>query len=238
MSAKPGEIRDAKSRAQYRTELVRALETMVDKLWRIDLTDRSRLSERSRPLSTPVRDAISEHSTPVGFPENGILNARPARRSAVGDHDKRRLPREQQMAAVAARRAWLQKAYSSSWHAAFSPMRSLIMSALMLYISGSDVHVFSVMAVVTVLVMHVQALTSTPEKFKMIVEKNSDLEGRVIPQMLVHMLACVVGIGGALYKCQLLGFLPTTESDWVALMPRQRLPAGPLGGLVTTDVGS
>lgn len=201
-------------------------------LWRIDLTNRSHASERSRPQSASAREAIAEFSAPPGFPADGLLSALPARRVSARDGVEQMTSRAQREAADAARRATLYRDYRSSWSAAFSPLRTLFTSALMLFLSGADVHVFSVMAVVTVFALHVQALFATRATFQKLVQQNSDLKGLVSPQAFVHFLLCVIGICGALYKCQLLGFLPTEESDWIGLLPKQRFNQGPLGGMV------
>ena len=45
------------------------------------------------------------------------------------------------------------------------------------------------------------------------------IEGsQAILQKLVYMLGNVVCLGLAVYKCQVMGLLPTTTSDWLAFV--------------------
>lgn len=94
----------------------------------------------------------------------------------------------------------------------------MVTSAFALFMTGTSIHFFSVGTTVTVLFMHVQAALSVREAFKPATKAGVPLS-MLIPQFFVHTLLCVIGVGMGLYKANQLGFLPTTQSDWISLLP-------------------
>jgi Protein of unknown function (DUF1077) len=193
--------------------------------WRLDISGESQVSFDSRrgATSTPTRESLAEYHAPPGFPSDGNLasvTSVPARRkrgkhippSAVSAEGVRKVR-------ASARRVRLKAAYAVAWRDATQPTRGLCTSALMLYMCGNSVQIFSVMTVVTVLVMHVQALLGTRALFRGVVQRDPDLAGHLLPQIAIHAFLCFVGVAAALYKCGKMGFLPTEESDWIGLLP-------------------
>lgn len=50
------------------------------------------------------------------------------------------------------------------------------------------------------------------------------IEGpQAVIQKAVYMLGNVVCLGLAVYKCQVMGLLPTTTSDWLAFVEAQKV---------------
>lgn len=190
----------------------------------MDLLDRSRLRLDARaPVGAAARAALAAHAAPPAWSDAAAATPMPRRR---------RPPRPKDVtSSAAARRKAAQVAYAAAWRDAFAPVRGLLTAWLMLWMAGSAVQVFSVMSVVTVLVMQVQGLLGVRKKFAKAVRKNADLEGRLMPQVVVCTVLCCGGVAMALWKCHMLGFLPTEESDWIALLPVEHLEDTVRGGM-------
>lgn len=197
---------------------------------RLDLTDRSHVFIPERP-STGVgsRAARGEYASPPGFPAGGLLAARPARRAAATESASRKTAAALRADQEVARREKMQKDYMAAWSDAFSPGRSLFTSGFMMWMAGNSVHVFSIMSVFTVVFMQFKALFGVFATFKRVVRRNPDLKGRLGGHVVLYLALCLFGVVGALYKCQLLGLLPTEEGDWVALLPAET-PSLPIRG--------
>lgn len=171
--------------------------------WHLNYHDASTSSISQPSRTAAARSAIEAHFNPPGFPEGmSATNPVPVQEAA---NPKR----------VERKRDALRAKYSASWNSAFSPIRTLITSAFALFMTPSSVQAFSVGSVVTVLFMHLRALFAIPSVFR----THSSLGASLIPQVIVHFILCIVGVGMGLAKAQVLGFLPTTQSDWVALLP-------------------
>lgn len=196
---------------------------------RLDLLDRSRISVAARDgISAPARSALTEYSLPPSFPSEGLPTGRvPTRRNAKATAPDRNTAAAREQL----RRDAMREAYAATWRDAFSPARNLLTSGFMLWMAGNSVQVFSVMSVVTVLTMQLQSLLGVRQWFTATLKKNEDLRGRLAPQAIVYTVICGVGVGVALWKCNTLGFLPTEESDWIALLPSEHVERSVLGGM-------
>lgn len=127
------------------------------------------------------------------------------------EHTKTLRPAEQRML--------MKSAYSKSWQVAFSPLRGLCTSGLALYLSGSRLQAFSLVSTVTVLFVQFRSLLSSRSVFRPVNKVHPLPITSLAPQIIVHTLICAAGVAYALYKANVLGVLPTTESDWIALLP-------------------
>jgi hypothetical protein len=196
---------------------------------RLDLLDRSRVSVSARDgVSTAARAALTIYASPPSFPVGGLPTGEvPLRMAAV----KAAQAQSTSAARENARREAMREAYAASWKEAFSPLRNLLTTGLMLWMAGNSVQVFSVMSAVTALTMQLQGLFAVRRRFGAIVKANADLQGRLVPQAIVYVLLYGVGVGLALHKCNVLGFLPTEESDWIGLLPSEHVEPSVLGGV-------
>lgn len=183
-----------------------------------DSTNVSAAPQPSRPPS--IRAAVEKHAAPPGFPsdvsprEPSLLRELASRTNSTKTNEKKPAPQ-----------SGLAAAYNMSWSVAFAPVRSLFTSAFALFMTGSSVQFFSVATTVTVLFMHVQAVFSVAEAFRPVVRAGLSVR-MLIPQALVHITLASVGVAMGLYKAHLLGFLPTTQSDWVSLLPLRTIDDG------------
>lgn len=183
--------------------------------WHLHFTDdTTNVSQGSNPQrNATTRAALDSLPAPPGFPPT--LSARdPSTLSTMVDA---------QIAAAstpaASVHADAKNAYKDSWSIAFSPIRPIVTSAFALYMAGNSVQFFSVASTVTVLFMHIRALFAAHEAFRPVLRDDTLRPSQVAPQFIIHLALCAVGVAFGLQKANTLGFLPTTESDYVALLP-------------------
>ncbi|CAD6980551.1 unnamed protein product [Tilletia controversa] len=114
---------------------------------------------------------------------------------------------------------------AKAWEIALAPAKSLPMNGIMLYMSGSGVQIFSMMAVGMLVTNPIKALTSLDQPFQRLTSSQHSL----LLQKAVF-IACQLGcIALGLYKCWSMGLLPTESSDWLAWkQPKVPLEYSPL----------
>jgi len=96
-----------------------------------------------------------------------------------------------------------------AWEIATSPAKSILFTVFMLWMSGSGVHIFSLMAVILNFMTPIKGILSTNAVFA----KFDDVS--LFFQKLVYILLNGVILACTLYKCSTMGLLPTS-SDWAA----------------------
>ncbi len=192
---------------------------MVPKTWGLDYFDESAVSSAPRAKAGPrARKILDTLSVPAGYPPD-----LPARNCSA--LNKAILPKNAGSNKSVAgsdgvdEAKSLRDAYSAAWSLAFAPARGLLTGAFACLMTGSSVHMFSVMTALGVGFMQISGLANATALFRDVVERTPALKGKILPQFLVHFSLCCVGVAGALWQCQRLGFLPTTESDYTALLP-------------------
>ncbi|KAH3722189.1 ER membrane protein complex subunit 4-like [Dreissena polymorpha] len=103
------------------------------------------------------------------------------------------------------------------WNIALGPIKQIPMNFFILWMAGNTISIFPIMMVGMMFFRPIQALMSASNTiFKMI-------EGpQHLIQKFVYILGNVVCLGLAVYKCQTMGLLPTTSSDWLAFLEAQK----------------
>ncbi|XP_045191495.1 ER membrane protein complex subunit 4-like [Mercenaria mercenaria] len=104
-----------------------------------------------------------------------------------------------------------------SWDVALGPLKQIPMNFFIMWMAGNTISIFPIMMVGMMFFRPIQALMSASNTaFKMI-------EGsQHILQKFVYMFGNIVCLALAVYKCQTMGLLPTTPSDWLAFVEAQR----------------
>lgn len=185
---------------------------MVRKKYGLDYTDESSVTTFPRDkLPASGRKTLETLSPPIGYPVHLPSRDLGVLRSAVPDATR---PDDER-----AKHGAKAEAYASAWRLAFAPCRNLVTGAFALFMTGTSVHLFSVMTAVTILFVQVSALSAHRAGFQGMVLAHPELKRKLLPQYFVHLLLCLVGVSGALWQCNRLGFLPTTESDFTAFLP-------------------
>lgn len=101
---------------------------------------------------------------------------------------------------------------AKAWELAYSPAKSLPMQAIMLYMSGSGVQIFSMMAVGMLITGPIKGISTMGTAFSRFSSPGQSL---LLPKLL-FVLCQLGGIAVGLYKCWSMGLLPTETSDWLA----------------------
>lgn len=102
-----------------------------------------------------------------------------------------------------------------AWEIAISPLKSLPMSAIMTWFSGSSIQIFSVTMTGSLFWTPLKVLSSDPlSVFKSL--DNEATHDRLNMPKLVFIIGQLASILLGVIKLQYMGLLPTTTSDWLA----------------------
>ena len=99
---------------------------------------------------------------------------------------------------------------------AWAPGKSLFTTAIMLYMSGTSIQLFSIMTTGMALVNPLRGLASTETAFADF-KGEEGIDTRLPKLMYVAMQLLSLGI--ALYQCSRMGLLPVTSADWTSFIP-------------------
>jgi hypothetical protein len=102
-----------------------------------------------------------------------------------------------------------------AWEAAKAPGKGIFMTAFMMWMAGSGVNIFTMMFVMYAMINPLKAIFGTNAVF----EKFAGAKGSLLQPKLLYIAMNLASLGVAVYKCASLGLLPTTPSDWIALLP-------------------
>jgi ER membrane protein complex subunit 4 len=124
----------------------------------------------------------------------------------------------------------LAKRQEALFSVATSPAKNVGMMAFMMYMAGSQLHFFSIMATMNGLYSPLNAILKSKLMFQ------PDPEGKlnVVAPRLLYCLIHAGGLAFAIYRIHLMGLLPTHLADWVASVQApgvvDRAVTGLLGG--------
>jgi hypothetical protein len=112
-----------------------------------------------------------------------------------------------------------------SWDIALGPLKQLPMNLFIMWMAGNSISIFPIMMVGMMFIRPIQALLAIQQTFKMIEGKRQTI------QRMVYALGNVLGVALAVYKCQVMGLLPTHPSDWLAFVEPQKRMEWSGGGI-------
>jgi ER membrane protein complex subunit 4 len=96
-----------------------------------------------------------------------------------------------------------------------APFKSLMQTGLMMWMSGSQINIFSIMITAMIVMNTVKSIFGLHSAFSSVSDGTVDLT----QAKAVYLLGNLVNAGLALYKCANMGLLPTTSADWTWLLP-------------------
>eukprot|EP01102_Stenamoeba_stenopodia_P001553 TRINITY_DN1135_c0_g1_i6.p1 TRINITY_DN1135_c0_g1~~TRINITY_DN1135_c0_g1_i6.p1 ORF type:complete len:222 (-),score=61.21 TRINITY_DN1135_c0_g1_i6:222-836(-) len=114
-----------------------------------------------------------------------------------------------------------------SWEVAKSPGQTILMTGLMLWMSGG-MHVVGIMITFMALWTPIKGILSVNSAF----EKFSDL-GLLIPQKMLFVILHMAALGIAIYKCYGMGLLPTPD-DWASFLAVREMSELSVGSVIST----
>ncbi|KAJ3373911.1 hypothetical protein GGF31_008796 [Allomyces arbusculus] len=102
-----------------------------------------------------------------------------------------------------------------AWDLAYSGAKSIPMNLIMMYMTGNSLQIFSIFFTVMMFWNPIKSLMGVNKVF-LPLERSGDVD-LTLPKLAFVGLQ-LANVLLALYKCQQMGLLPTTESDWLAFM--------------------
>ncbi|MCJ1375139.1 hypothetical protein MMC20_006373 [Loxospora ochrophaea] len=108
-----------------------------------------------------------------------------------------------------------------SWEIALAPAKQLPMNAIMMYMSGNTLQIFSIMMVFMLFKNPIQALMQTNQMFTKF--ETDGTKGQMWLVKATYVLMNLVALSLGIWKVNGMGLLPTTRSDWLA-WETERIP--------------
>ncbi|EHK98709.1 putative Uncharacterized membrane protein [Glarea lozoyensis 74030] len=101
-----------------------------------------------------------------------------------------------------------------AWEVALAPVKQLPMTAIMMYMSGNSLQIFSIMMVVMAFKNPIMGLVATNQAFE---KFDSDgTRAALLGVKAVYVAMQVLALALGVWKVNGMGLLPTTRSDWLA----------------------
>ncbi|KAE8443506.1 hypothetical protein EG329_001818 [Mollisiaceae sp. DMI_Dod_QoI] len=101
-----------------------------------------------------------------------------------------------------------------AWEVALAPVKQLPMTAIMMYMSGNSLQIFSIMMVVMAFKNPVMGLMATQQAFERFETTGTKEKLLMVKAVYVAMQLLALALG--VWKVNAMGLLPTTTSDWLA----------------------
>lgn len=93
-----------------------------------------------------------------------------------------------------------------AWEVALAPVKGLPMSAIMMYMSGNSLQIFSIMMVFMAFKNPIMGLVATNQAFERFQSPNNP--GPILQTKLVYVVCQLVALGVGVWKLNAMGLLP------------------------------
>lgn len=110
---------------------------------------------------------------------------------------------------------------------AFSPLKQVFMTSLMMYMTGSNLHFFSILTVINGMYSPVNSILNSGNVFRPIPGSRVDIRTPRVLFCGIHLLGLIF----ALYRVNMMGLLPTHVSDWLSLIQANKVTGTSATGL-------
>ncbi|CVK99937.1 related to ER membrane DUF1077 domain protein [Fusarium mangiferae] len=100
-----------------------------------------------------------------------------------------------------------------AWEVALAPVKGLPMTAIMMYMSGNSLQIFSIMMVFMAFKNPLMGLMNTNQAFERF--QSESLSSQLLQVKFVYVVCQLVALGVGIWKINAMGLLPTTRSDWL-----------------------
>ncbi|OJJ46661.1 hypothetical protein ASPZODRAFT_66381 [Penicilliopsis zonata CBS 506.65] len=101
-----------------------------------------------------------------------------------------------------------------AWEIALAPSKQIPMNAIMMYMSGNSLQIFSIMMVFMLFKGPIQGLINTNAAFTKF--EAESIRGKLVGVKAVYVLMQLALLALGIWKVNGMGLLPTTRSDWLA----------------------
>ncbi|TVY33462.1 ER membrane protein complex subunit, partial [Lachnellula subtilissima] len=157
--------------------------------WVIDLN--------SPPAGKPKTAGIPD---PPGYTSTGGKKQQSSSKTAV-----RAPPTTEEMDVLKLKKAW---------EVALAPVKQLPMTAIMMYMSGNSLQIFSIMMVGMAFKNPIMGLMATNQAFEKF--ETPGTRGNLLMVKAVYVAMQILALALGVWKVNGMGLLPTTRSDWLA----------------------
>ncbi|KAI1499364.1 hypothetical protein F5X99DRAFT_411134 [Biscogniauxia marginata] len=142
---------------------------------------------------------------PPGYPSQSTGLSKKQASKELSKTQPRKQPTPEEMDTLKLKKAW---------EVATAPVKSLPMTAIMMYMSGNSLQIFSIMMVYMAFknpIMGLLATNQALEKFESDTNRTKMIQVK-LAYVAMQLVALAVGV----WKVNAMGLLPTTRSDWLA----------------------
>ncbi|RDH34433.1 hypothetical protein BDQ94DRAFT_141462 [Aspergillus welwitschiae] len=101
-----------------------------------------------------------------------------------------------------------------AWEIALAPSKQIPMNAIMMYMSGNSLQIFSIMMVFMLFKGPIQGLINTNTVFAKFDTEGT--RGKLLGVKAIYVVMQLVLLCLGIWKVNAMGLLPTTRSDWLA----------------------
>ncbi|KAI1074653.1 hypothetical protein F5B20DRAFT_432291 [Whalleya microplaca] len=101
-----------------------------------------------------------------------------------------------------------------AWEVALAPVKNLPMTAIMMYMSGNSLQIFSIMMVFMAFKNPLMGIIGTNQAFERFESETN--KTKIIQAKLAYVAMQMVALAVGIWKVNAMGLLPTTRSDWLA----------------------
>ncbi|KAL2177547.1 uncharacterized protein P884DRAFT_284742 [Thermothelomyces heterothallicus CBS 202.75] len=101
-----------------------------------------------------------------------------------------------------------------AWEVALGPIKSLPMTAIMMYMSGNSLQIFSIMMVFMAFKNPIMGILATNQAFERFETETN--RAKMVQVKLAYVVMQLVALALGIWKVNAMGLLPTTRSDWLA----------------------
>ncbi|EJT77916.1 ER membrane DUF1077 domain-containing protein [Gaeumannomyces tritici R3-111a-1] len=153
----------------------------------------------------PVRAKSGNIADPPGFPSQLQGSSKKRDANKDGRAQTKTAPTPEEMDTLKVKKAW---------EVALAPIKGLPMTAIMMYMSGNSLQIFTIMTVFMAFKNPVAGIIGTAQAFERFeTETNKD---KMLQVKIAYVLMQFAALGLAVWKVNAMGLLPTTRSDWLA----------------------
>ncbi|CAK7266226.1 hypothetical protein SEPCBS57363_001988 [Sporothrix epigloea] len=101
-----------------------------------------------------------------------------------------------------------------AWEVALGPVKALPMTAIMMYMSGNSLQIFSIMMVFMAFKNPIMGILGTQQAFERFDTPSN--RGQMLQAKLAFVAMQILALALGVWKLNGMGLLPTTRSDWLA----------------------
>ncbi|KAI1089112.1 hypothetical protein F5B19DRAFT_389167 [Rostrohypoxylon terebratum] len=146
------------------------------------------------------RSSVGSIPDPPGYPST--VSKKQAKETKV---QPRKQPTPEEMDTLKLKKAW---------EVALAPVKNLPMTAIMMYMSGNSLQIFSIMMVFMAFKNPIMGIIATNHAFERFESESN--KGKIIQAKLAYVVMQMVALAVGVWKVNAMGLLPTTRSDWLA----------------------